>query len=147
MKQQLAGAWLARDPTVPYQNAYEALIAASLIEKETHLLKERAIIAGILINRLHQDMPLQMDPTVIYGLGDRYQGLLHKSDLLIDNAYNTYLHKGLPPTPIAIPSLDSIQATLHPAQHNYYYFVATGKGDHHFSKTFNAHRRAIRAEF
>src|SRR5205807_508732 len=104
MQIRLSDSWQSRLSNLPYKNSYELLIAASLIEKEAHLAIERPIISGILVNRLHKNMLLQLDPTVIYGMGSRYEGKIHKSDLLADTVYNTYLHKGLPPTPIALPS-------------------------------------------
>src|SRR3990167_17377 len=145
MQKKLADAWQSRAAKLPYKNAYQALIAASLIEKETHLDDERPMIAGVMINRLEKNMLLQIDPTVIYGMGERYQGIINKKDLLQDTPYNTYIHTGLPPTPIAIPSMASIHAALHPAQHPYYYFVALGKQGHQFSKTLIAHQAAVAA--
>ncbi|OGT41324.1 MAG: hypothetical protein A3F42_00305 [Gammaproteobacteria bacterium RIFCSPHIGHO2_12_FULL_37_34] len=142
MQKRLADAWQQRTTGLPYQDAYQALIVASLIEKETHLDRERPIIAGVIVNRLKKNMLLQIDPTVIYGMGERYQGVLNKNDLLQDTPYNTYIHKGLPPTPIAIPSMASIDAALHPAQHRYYYFVAWGREGHQFSETLSAHQAA-----
>lgn len=143
MQVKLNAAWLERASNLPYKNEYEALIAASLIEKEAYLDKERPMIAGVLINRLNKDMLLQIDPTVIYGMGNRYNGKIHKEDLLEDTAYNTYVHKGLPPTPIAIPSLASLQAAVHPDKSDYYYFVAKGDGSHLFSETLVEHNEAV----
>lgn len=143
MQKKLHEAWLKRSPNLPYQNAYEALIAASLIEKEAYLNNERPMIASVLINRLKHNMALQFDPTVIYGLGARYTGSIRKEDLLDHNPYNTYVKRGLPPTPIAIPSLDSINAALHPKDTAYYYFVANGDGSHQFSKTLEEHTQAV----
>ncbi|EKD73560.1 MAG: hypothetical protein ACD_45C00273G0003 [uncultured bacterium] len=145
MQRHLMNVWQSRAADLPYHDAYEALIAASLIEKEACLAIERPIIAGVLINRLHKHMLLQIDPTVIYGLGDQYVGRLYKRHLLAESVYNTYLHQGLPPTPIAMPSLASILASLHPDVHDYYYFVANGDGSHHFSKTLNEHHIAVHA--
>jgi UPF0755 protein len=145
MQSKLNDAWSKRASALPYKNAYEALIAASLIEKEAYLSKERPIIAGVLVNRLKKEMLLQFDPSVIYGLGERYTGKLSKANLLENTAYNTYLHKGLPPTPIAMPSLASISAALHPEQNDYYYFVAKGDGSHQFSKTLLEHNAAVKA--
>lgn len=142
MQKKLLFAWQQRATDLPYKNKETALIAASLIEKETALDEERPIIAGVLVNRLRQGMLLQFDPTVIYGMGEQYQGHMSKKDLALDTPYNTYIHKGLPPTPIAIPSMASIQAALHPAVHDYYYFVANGKG-HQFSKHLADHERAV----
>ncbi len=143
MQNRLNEAWYNRDGSLPYRDAYDALIAASLIEKEAFLNAERKMIAGVLVNRLRKDMLLQFDPTVIFGLGSRYDGKIHKADLLEDNAYNTYVHKGLPPTPIAMPSMASIEAALHPAQHDYFYFVAKGDGSHQFSATLLQHHEAV----
>ncbi|MBV9575419.1 MAG: endolytic transglycosylase MltG, partial [Gammaproteobacteria bacterium] len=144
MKNKLATAWEKRALDLPYQNAYEALIAASLIEKEAYLNTERPIIGGVLINRLRKNMLLQFDPTVIYGLGTRYNGKIHKQDLLENTAYNTYVHRGLPPTPIAMPGLASLQAATHPDTNDYIYFVAKGDGSHQFSKTLSEHNAAVK---
>lgn len=143
MQFTLNQAWAARDVTVPYQSPYEALIAASLVEREAYLAAERPVIAGVLINRLNQHMRLQFDPTVIFGMGDRYQGKITKADLQEDTPYNTYVHVGLPPTPIAMPSASTINAALHPLHHDYLYFVARGDGSHQFSKTLNEHNAAV----
>jgi UPF0755 protein len=143
MQKKLNQAWQNRLPALPYKNAYEALIAASLIEKEAYLASERPMIAGVLVNRLKKDMLLQFDPTVIYGLGPRYDGKIHKQDLLEDTPYNTYVHKGLPPTPIAMPSMASIDAVLHPEKNDYFYFVAKGDGGHQFSTNLPAHNEAV----
>lgn len=114
MQKKLRAAWQKREPGLPYRTPNDALIAASLIEKEAFLADERPRIAGVLMNRLHKDMLLQFDPTVIYGMGVRYNGSIRKEDLLENTAYNSYVHKGLPPTPIAMPSMGSILAVLHP---------------------------------
>ncbi len=143
MQIKLQAAWLHRDANLPYKSEYEALIAASLVEKEAYLAIERPLIAGVLINRIRKGMLLQFDPTIIYGLGDRYNGKIYKQDLIQDTAYNTYLHKGLPPTPIAMPSLASIDAAMHPAQHDFYYFVAKGNGAHQFSHNLTEHNAAV----
>lgn len=145
MQQKLNLVWNSRYPNLPYQNAYEALIAASMIEKEAYLNTERPMIAGVIINRLRKNMLLQIDPTVIYGMGERYTGKIHKENLLEDNAYNTYVHKGLPPTPIAMPSYASLEAATHPDNHDYYYFVAKGNGSHQFSKTLSEHNDAVQS--
>ncbi|EKD71362.1 MAG: hypothetical protein ACD_46C00202G0002 [uncultured bacterium] len=145
MQKKFMQAWEKRDANLPYQNAYEALIVASLVEKEAYLNTERPLIAGVIVNRLRKNMLLQIDPTVIYGMGDRYIGKISKQDLLEDTPYNTYTRKGLPPTPIAMPSLMSINAALHPIQHDYYYFVARGDGSHQFSKTLQEHNKAVTA--
>jgi len=147
MQSRLKTAWLNRAPALPYTNDYEALIAASLIEKEAYLSLERPIIAGVLVNRLRKEMLLQFDPSVIYGLGERYHGKIYKENLQEDTVYNTYIHKGLPPTPIAMPSESAIQAALHPTQHDYYYFVSNGNGSHHFSKSLVEHQAAVNATF
>lgn len=143
MQEKLHAFWPERETNLPYNDAYQALIAASLVEKEAHLASERPIIAGVLINRLNQNMLLQFDPTVIYGMGASYAGKIYKSDLLADTPYNTYVHKGLPPTPIAMPSESSLTAVLHPAHHDYFYFVAKGDGGHRFSKTLEEHHQAV----
>lgn len=144
MQIKLEEAWKNRATGLPYLDSYQALIAASLIEKETYLSTESVIISGVLVNRLRKDMLLQFDPTVIYGLGSRYDGKLHKVNLLEDTAYNTYVHKGLPPTPISMPSMQSIKAALHPQVNDYLYFVAKGDGSHQFSKTLDEHNNAVR---
>ena len=143
MQTKLLAAWQTRATDLPFQTPYEALIAASLIEKEAYLNSERPIIAGVLINRLSKGMLLQIDPTVIYGIGTRYNGKLYKADLLDTNPYNTYIHKGLPPTPIAMPGMTSIMAALHPNKNDYYYYVSRGDGSHQFSKTWTEQKAAI----
>lgn len=143
MQTRLEEAWRNRVTNLPYKSSYEALIAASMIEKEAFLAVERPLIAGVLINRLKKDMLLQFDPTVIYGLGDRYDGKIHKHNLIEDTPYNTYLHKGLPPTPISMPSMESIQAAMHPQQSDYLYFVAKGDGSHQFSNSLLEHHVAV----
>jgi len=143
MQTKLNAAWQKRALGLPYQNPNEALIAASLIEKEAYLAEEQPRIAGVLVNRLRKDMLLQFDPTVIYGMGVRYAGSIHKEDLLENTPYNSYIHKGLPPTPIAMPSLGAIIAVLHPEQNNYLYFVARGDGSHQFSETLTEHNDAV----
>lgn len=139
MQKKLKHAWDERDKSIPFKNTNEALIAASIIEKEAYQHEELPIIAGVMINRIRQDMLLQFDPTVIYGLGERYDGVIHKTDLADDNPYNTYIRKGLPPTPISMPSLGAIQAVMHPKKHDYLYFVARGDGTHQFSKSWAEH--------
>lgn len=143
MQAKLYAAWKSRSVNVPYKNPGEVLIAASLIEKEAYLNDERPIIAGVLINRLRKDMLLQIDPTVIYGMGLRYTGKIRKEDLLESTPYNTYVHKGLPPTPIAMPGLGSIMAALHPTNTSYLYYVARGDGSHQFSDTYIEHQAAV----
>jgi UPF0755 protein len=138
-------AFQRRDSDLPYQTPYELLIAASIIEKEASKPQEKRLISGVLVNRLHQHMPLQMDPTVIYALGEQFQGRLTHADLSVNSPYNTYLHHGLPPTPIAMVGRDAIEAAAHPAASQYLYYVASGDGCHHFSKTYTEQRKAISA--
>jgi len=145
MAQHLLAAWEAREAGLPYRSMYEALVMASIVEKETGVEEERPQIAGVFVNRLRKGMRLQTDPTVIYGMGTRYRGNITKKDLLTDTAYNTYTRSGLPPTPIALPGLASIQAALHPAKTNALYFVANGQGRHVFTSTLEAHNQAVRA--
>ncbi len=135
--------WANRLPDLPYQSAYECLIAASIIQKESNLPEEYPIIAGVIVNRLNRGMRLQMDPTVIYGLGG-IDGPLKRSQLDQDTPYNTYTRSGLPPTPIAMPGLAAIQAAAQPAQTDYLYFVAQGDGSHKFSETIDEHLEAVR---
>ena len=142
-QEKLMAAWANRAPGLPYRTPYEALIMASIVEKESGVAAERPKIAGVFLNRLRLGMRLQTDPTVIYGLGDRYDGKLHKVDLQRDTPYNTYTRAGLPPTPIAMPSEASIQAALNPAKTDALYFVARGDGAHVFSSTLEAHNRAV----
>jgi len=143
LQQKLELAWLNRAPDLPYKTPYEALTAASLIEKEAYYPTELPIISGVLVNRLKKQMLLQFDPTVIYGMGIKYSGKIHKGDLHRNNSYNTYVKKGLPPTPICMPALEAIQAALHPEQHDYLYFVAKGDGSHQFSRTLVEHYKAV----
>lgn len=145
MVQHLTAAWEGRQAGLPYQSLYEALVMASIVEKETGVEEERPQIAGVFINRLRKGMRLQTDPAVIYGMGSRYQGNITKKDLLTDTPYNTYTRSGLPPTPIALPGLASIQAALHPAKTNALYFVANGQGRHVFTSSLEAHNQAVRA--
>jgi len=141
--EKLMAAWEARAPGLPYRTPYEALIMASIVEKETGMAFERPRIAGVFLNRLRLGMRLQTDPTVIYGLGERFDGNLRKIDLQRDTPYNTYTRAGLPPTPIAMPSEAAIQAALNPAKTDALYFVARGDGTHVFSSTLDAHNRAV----
>lgn len=143
MKKQLDEAWAARQPGLPLASPYEALILASIVEKETGRADERAVVASVFINRLRKGMRLQTDPTVIYGLGERFDGNLRKRDLLADTPFNTYTRGGLPPTPIAMPSAASLQAATRPAETEYLYFVSRGDGSHVFSRTLEEHNRAV----
>jgi UPF0755 protein len=143
MEQVLLTEWAGREPGLPYASSYEALILASIVEKETGQSRDRAQIASVFLNRLKRGMLLQTDPSVIYGLGDTFDGNLRKRDLLADGPYNTYTRPGLPPTPIAMPGLASIQAVLHPAKTEMLYFVARGDGSSQFSRTLDEHNRAV----
>lgn len=143
MKNVLSEEWEKRDKDLPYKNAYEALIMASIVEKETGVAKERSQIAGVFRRRLQKRMRLQTDPTVIYGMGDSYSGNIRRKDLRTPTPYNTYVIKGLPPTPIAMPGREAIYATLHPKPGDALYFVAKGDGTHHFSATLEEHNRAV----
>ncbi len=145
MVQHLTAAWEGREAGLPYRSMYEALVMASIVEKETGVEEERPQIAGVFVNRLRKGMRLQTDPTVIYGMGTRYRGNITKKDLLTDTPYNTYTRSGLPPTPIALPGLASIQAALHPAKTNALYFVANGQGRHVFTSSLDAHNQAVRS--
>lgn len=136
--------WAEREPGLPLKTPYEALILASIVEKETGHSADRARVAGVFINRLHSGMLLQTDPTVIYGMGEAYQGRIRKRDLQTDTPWNTYTRAGLPPTPIATPSKAALEATLHPEKHGFYYFVARGDGTSEFSRNLNEHNRAVR---
>jgi UPF0755 protein len=146
MQDELRKAWEARAPDLPLASAYEALILASIVEKETALERERAQIAGVFVERLRRGMRLQTDPTVIYGMGLTYDGNIRRADLSRDTPYNTYTRPGLPPTPIAMPSLESLQAAVHPDVSGALFFVATGAGDgsHTFSKTLAEHNLAVK---
>lgn len=142
-QEKLADAWQTRAPGLPYRTPYEALVMASIIEKETGAAFERPMIAGVFVNRLRKRMRLQTDPTVIYGLGERFDGNLRKVDLQTDTPYNTYTRSGLPPTPIAMPSEAAIRAALNPARTRALYFVSRGDGTHVFSDDLAAHNRAV----
>ena len=135
--------WQQKLGALPFKNAYEALILASIVEKETALPSERKAIAGVFIRRLEKNMRLQTDPTVIYGMGDKYKGNIRLRDLKRDTPYNTYRRKGLPPTPIAMPGGASINAALHPQEGDALYFVARGDGSHAFSSTLDQHNNAV----
>ncbi len=136
--------WQTRDSQLPLASPYQALILASIVEKETTKIEERPRVAGVFISRLKKNMLLQADPTIIYGLGDRFDGNLRSRDLKEDQPYNSYTRKGLPPTPIAMPSLSSITAVMNPEYSDYLYFVAKGDGSHYFSKTYAEHLKAVR---
>ncbi len=136
--------WEQRDAGLPLKTPYDAMILASIVERETGLSQERPEIAGVFIRRLQKKMRLQTDPTVIYGLGDSFDGNLRRRDLKAKTPYNTYTNYGLPPTPIAMPGADAIMAALHPAAGSSLYFVARGDGGHQFSDTLKEHNRAVR---
>jgi UPF0755 protein len=143
MRAQLGAAWTARAPDLPYSSPDDLLTMASIIEKETGAPEERPLIAAVFINRLRIGMRLQTDPTVIYGLGARYDGKLHKEDLLDDTPYNTYTRAGLPPTPISLPGAAALNAAANPENSRALYFVAKGGGRHAFSDNLDAHNRAV----
>jgi UPF0755 protein len=144
MATRLAREWEGRAPGLPYRTAYEALIMASIVEKETGRADERPAIGGVFVRRLAKGMRLQTDPSVIYGLGDSFDGNLRRRHLEDDaNSYNTYRHKGLPPTPIAMPGGDALHAALHPAEGDSLYFVSRGDGSHSFSATLEQHNQAV----
>ncbi len=143
MQKKLAEAWAMRDADLPYRNPYEVLIMASIIEKETGRAAERPLIASVFINRLRIPMRLQTDPTVIYGMGERFDGNIRKRDLSTDTPYNTYTRDGLPPTPIALPGWESLRAAVKPVQSDKLYFVGKGDGTHYFSASLQEHNRAV----
>ena len=143
MKKRLADAWNTRDATIPLKSSYEALILASIVEKETGQATERPLIASVFMNRLKRSMRLQTDPTVIYGMGERFDGNIRRRDLSADTPYNTYTRDGLPPTPIAMPGMASLRAATHPTESDYLYFVARGDGSHQFSATLGEHNAAV----
>mgnify|MGYP000931841588 CR=1 FL=1 len=144
MQQTLADAWQQRQQQLPIKTPYEALTLASIVEKETGAAHERALIAGVFISRLRKNMKLQTDPTVIYGMGERFKGNIKRKHLREDTPYNTYVHKGLTPTPISLPGQAAITAALNPDEQGYLYFVAKGDGTHYFSKTLKEHNQAVR---
>lgn len=143
MQLRLQAAWATREANLPLRTPYQALILASIVEKETGVTGDRAMIAGVFVNRLRKGMLLQTDPTVIYGIGEKYDGNIHKRDLQTDTPYNTYTRPGLTPTPIALPGAASLQAALHPASTNALYFVSRGDGSSKFSSTLAEHNRAV----
>lgn len=139
----LEQAWAERDGGLPFKDAYQALVLASIVEKESGVVAERPQIAGVFVRRLQKGMKLQADPTVIYGLGAAFDGNLRRSDLEADTPYNSYTRTGLPPTPICLPGRAAIQAALSPAGGSELYFVAKGDGSHHFSASLDEHQRAV----
>jgi len=144
MRKTLEAAWARRAPAVTLASPYEALILASIVEKETGVPAERPLIAGVFLRRLKFGMRLQTDPTVIYGIGDAYDGNIRRRDLETDTPWNTYTRDGLPPTPIALPGKPALEAVMHPAPGDALYFVARGDGSHAFSATLAEHNRAVR---
>ncbi len=143
LQQRLNEAWAARDANLPLASPYQALILASIVEKETGAAADRTMIAGVFVNRLRIHMMLQTDPSVIYGMGSRFDGNLRRGDLVADTPYNTYTRQGLPPTPISMPGLAALNAALHPAKTDALYFVARGDGTSKFSSSLEAHNRAV----
>lgn len=143
MQEVLQEEWQYRELALPYRTPYEALIMASIVEKETGAKSERAMIAGVFVRRLAKGMLLQTDPTVIYGMGDSYKGNIKANDLATATPYNTYVIQGLPPTPIAMPGRDAIHSALHPDNGNSLYFVAKGDGSHQFSESLAEHNQAV----
>ena len=143
MDDRLEEAWESRAQGLPLDEPYDALILASIVEKETGRADERRRIAGVFVERLHKNMLLQTDPTVIYGMGAAFDGNIRRKDLRADTPYNTYVHKGLPPTPIASPGQAALDAVMHPDQDGSLFFVAKGDGSHHFSVTYEEHKKAV----
>ncbi|APE29754.1 BCR, YceG family protein [Halomonas aestuarii] len=143
MEATLDSVWETRDEDLPLEDAYEALILASLVERETGAPEERPRIAGVFTRRLERGMRLQTDPTVIYGMGERFEGNITRADLREPTPYNTYVIEGLPPTPIALPGRAALEAAVQPAEGESLYFVARGDGTHHFSRTLREHNNAV----
>ncbi|MDD5059272.1 MAG: endolytic transglycosylase MltG [Sideroxydans sp.] len=143
MQRHLQESWNKREPDLPFETPYQALILASIVEKETGQPSDRTMVASVFVNRLRKHMRLQTDPTVIYGMGEKFDGNLRKRDLTADTAYNTYTRNGLTPTPIALPGLASIEAVLHPARSKALYFVARGDGSSYFSESLIEHNNAV----
>ena len=143
LQKALDKAWSERDENLPLADPYQMLILASIVEKETGIASERPQVASVFINRLKANMKLQTDPTVIYGMGERYTGNIRKKDLETMTPYNTYMIEGLPPTPIAMVSESALQAVAHPAKTDFYYFVADGSGGHKFTRNLNEHNKAV----
>ena len=143
LQKVLDKAWNERDENLPLADPYQMLILASIVEKETGVAAERPQVASVFINRLKANMKLQTDPTVIYGMGERYTGNIRKKDLETMTPYNTYMIEGLPPTPIAMVSESALQAVAHPAKTDFYYFVADGSGGHKFTRNLNEHNKAV----
>lgn len=144
MQKLLEQEWQGRQEGLPFKSPYEALILASIVEKETGQAEERPMIAGVFVRRLQKGMLLQTDPTVIYGMGEQFDGNIRRRDLKQDTPYNTYVHKGLTPTPISMPGAHAIHSVMHPADGKSLYFVAKGNGYHYFSETLAEHNRAVR---
>ena len=144
MRRELSAVWESKAEGLPYRTPYEALVAASIVEKETALASDRAHVSQVIVARLGKDMPLQMDPTVIYGLGDAFDGNLTRTHLESPTAYNTYVHRGLPPTPIGLPGREALRAAVNPSGSPYLYFVSRGDGSSEFSTTLEEHLAAVR---
>ncbi len=144
MERCLATQWARRESGLPYKTPYQALILASIVEREAARPSERERVAGVFVRRLKRGIPLQADPTVIYGLDGRFDGSLRRGDLRAETPYNTYVHQGLPPTPIAMPGVAALRGVLHPGEGKAMYFVARGDGSHEFSETLEQHNQAVR---